>query len=132
MILFEKFGQHQPLNRQSERCARGRRGEPVDAGRPGGRLRHSATARVCVDRAPVGGGWRTTGTSESVIDRTGRQFHRCVLLTEHPSLSGSRTEPTRWERIRNSNALLPCKRPSGGANFSLAKAVIWRISAGIS
>jgi transposase len=22
MIVFEKFGQHQPLNRQTERCAR--------------------------------------------------------------------------------------------------------------
>ena len=38
MILFEKFGQHQPLNRQSERYAReGDRSERVDAGRPGGR-----------------------------------------------------------------------------------------------
>ena len=41
MILFEKFGQHQPLNRQAERYAReGVRVEPVDAGRSGRRLLH--------------------------------------------------------------------------------------------
>jgi transposase len=35
MILFEKFGQHQPLNRQSALSAGGHRSERVDAGRPG-------------------------------------------------------------------------------------------------
>ena len=43
MILFEKFGQHQPLNRQAERYAK--EGLPIslsDLGRPGGRLHRSA------------------------------------------------------------------------------------------
>lgn len=31
MILFEKFAQYQPLNRQSERCPRRHRPQPVDA-----------------------------------------------------------------------------------------------------
>ena len=49
MILFEKFGQHQPLNRQSERYpARGHRSQPVDAGRPGRRLRRRRCSR-CID-----------------------------------------------------------------------------------
>ena len=46
MILFEKYGQHQPLNRQSERYAReGVRLEPVDARRSGRRLRRCCCAR---------------------------------------------------------------------------------------
>jgi transposase len=56
MILFEKFGQHQPLNRQSERYARGRRTEPVDAGRPGGRLRRGAASAARIDRSPCSSG----------------------------------------------------------------------------
>ena len=46
MILFEKFGQHQPLNRQAERYAKeGVPLELVDPGRPGGRrLRGAGTA----------------------------------------------------------------------------------------
>ena len=56
MILFEKFGQHQPLNRQSERYrARGHRSEPVDAGRPGRRLHDGAAAASCADRGPCSG-----------------------------------------------------------------------------
>src|SRR5438067_10847850 len=40
MILFERYGQHQPLNRQSVAlCPRGHRLEPVDIGRPDRRLR---------------------------------------------------------------------------------------------
>jgi transposase len=34
MILFEKFGQHQPLNRQADRYAR--EDVPLRLGRPGG------------------------------------------------------------------------------------------------
>ena len=56
MILFEKFGQHQPLNRQSERYrARGHRSEPVDAGRPGRRLHDGPAATLCTDRATCPG-----------------------------------------------------------------------------
>ena len=56
MILFEKFGQHQPLNRQSERYAsRRHRSQPVDAGRPGRRLRVGPAAALCADRAPRAG-----------------------------------------------------------------------------
>src|SRR5262245_53474262 len=48
MILFEKFGQHQPLNRQSGR----HRSERVDAGRPGWRLHDGPATAACADRAP--------------------------------------------------------------------------------
>ena len=45
MILFEKYGQHQPLNRQAERYAReGVPLEPVDAGRSGWHVLHGAAA----------------------------------------------------------------------------------------
>jgi transposase len=55
MILFEKYGQHQPLNRQSERYAREGIDQRLDPRRPGGGLRCSAApalrahprARVC-------------------------------------------------------------------------------------
>ena len=54
MILFEKYGQHQPLNRQSERYAReGIDLECVDAGRPGGRLRGDAAAARRADPRPT-------------------------------------------------------------------------------
>ena len=46
MILFDKFGQHQPLNRQSERYAReGIELQRVDAGRPGRRLHGARCSR---------------------------------------------------------------------------------------
>src|SRR2546426_1691159 len=53
MILFEKFGQHQPLNRQSERYRR----EGIDLsvsthGRPGWRLHDGPATAACADRAP--------------------------------------------------------------------------------
>ena len=50
MILFEKFGQHQPLNRAGRH-----RSEPVDAGRPGRRLYDGSAATSCADRAPCSG-----------------------------------------------------------------------------
>ena len=57
MILFEKFGQHQPLNRQSERYRReGIDLEPVDIGRPGRRLYDGAATDLCTNRAPRPGG----------------------------------------------------------------------------
>ena len=57
MILFEKFGQHQPLNRQSRAlCARGRRAQPLDARRPGRRLRRRAGAAARPDRRACAGG----------------------------------------------------------------------------
>jgi transposase len=46
MILFEKYGQHQPLNRQSERYRRRRRTQPVDARRSGGWLRGGPAAAL--------------------------------------------------------------------------------------
>jgi len=50
MILFEKFGQHQPLNRQSERYAReGIDPQPLDAGRSGGCLRRGVAPAARVD-----------------------------------------------------------------------------------
>ncbi len=64
MMAFEKFGQHQPLNRQGERYrARGRRPQPVDPGRSGRRPCHrGAGAAPCPDRAACAGGrspaWR--------------------------------------------------------------------------
>ena len=63
MILFEKFGQHQPLNRQRDRYAReGVESQPVDPGRPGGRLHGGAEAAARPDRRPCAGGrtpaWR--------------------------------------------------------------------------
>ena len=52
MIMFEKFGQHQPLNRQAERYAPRRRAvEPVHIGRPGGCLHRGVDAPV---RPPAG------------------------------------------------------------------------------
>ena len=51
MILFEKFGQHQPLNRQSERYAREGIDLPVDTGRPGRRLCGCPAAALSADRA---------------------------------------------------------------------------------
>jgi transposase len=49
-ILFEKFGQHQPLNRQSERYAR--EGVDVDFGGSGGHLRCRLAAPAHIDRMP--------------------------------------------------------------------------------
>jgi transposase len=48
MVPFEKFGRHQPLNRQAERYARGARraDQPVDPGRTGRRLQGSADTFV--------------------------------------------------------------------------------------
>ena len=44
-ILFEKYGQHLPLNRQRDRYAReGVDLSLFDAGRPGGRVRRGAEA----------------------------------------------------------------------------------------
>jgi transposase len=74
MILFEKFGQHQPLNRQSDRYAREgmserlsltinvRSAERVDTGRSGRRLYGSAPTAPRADRGSCSGGraaaWR--------------------------------------------------------------------------
>ena len=71
MILFEKFGQHQPLNRQSERYAReGVDLEPVDARRPGRRLRrgaaiplHALIERACPCRRAAA--WRRQCAAEA-------------------------------------------------------------------
>ena len=63
MILFEKYGQHQPLNRQSERY--GREGidlERLDAGRPSRRLYRLSFARSTgLIRAHVFAGERVHG-----------------------------------------------------------------------
>ena len=57
MILFEKYGQHQPLNRQRDRYAReGDRSQPVDPGRPGGRVHGGVEAPARPDRRPCAGG----------------------------------------------------------------------------
>ena len=56
MMLFEKFGQHQPLNRQAERY--GREGvpfRPIDAGRSGRRLHDRADAAVLPIASPCHG-----------------------------------------------------------------------------
>ena len=54
MILFEKFGQHQPLNRQSERYRpRRHRSERLDAGRSGRCLRDGPAAAPCADRGAM-------------------------------------------------------------------------------
>ena len=56
MILFEKYGQHQPLNRQRDRYAReGVDLSLVDPGRPGGRLHRSAEALARPDCGPCAG-----------------------------------------------------------------------------
>ena len=57
MIVFDKYGQHQPLNRQRDRYAR----EGVDLslsdpGRPGGRLHGGAAAAARPDRGTCAGG----------------------------------------------------------------------------
>lgn len=52
MILFEKFGQHQPLNRQAERYAKEGVEQPFDDGRPGRGLRCCARAGPCADQGP--------------------------------------------------------------------------------
>ncbi|MEJ0047108.1 MAG: IS66 family transposase zinc-finger binding domain-containing protein [Rhodospirillales bacterium] len=54
MILFEKFGQHQPLNRQAERYAReGVPLSPVHPGRSGGCLHRGADAAVRAACGPM-------------------------------------------------------------------------------
>ena len=56
MILFEKYGQHQPLNRQRDRYrARGRRPQPIDPGRPGRRLHGGAAPAARPDRGTCHG-----------------------------------------------------------------------------
>jgi transposase len=56
MVLFEKYGQHQPLNRQAERYAKeGVPISPVDAGRPGWRLHDRADADVPAPANPCAG-----------------------------------------------------------------------------
>ena len=68
MILFEKFGQHQPLNRQAERYAReGVPLEPVDAGRSGRRrLRGAAAAATSCIEAHVLAAERLHGDDTTV------------------------------------------------------------------
>ena len=63
MILFEKFGQHQPLNRQADRYAtRGRAAQPLDARRSGRRRLRRAGAAVAAPRgACVRGGTPARG-----------------------------------------------------------------------
>ena len=63
MIMFEKFGQHQPLNRQAERYALRRRADqPVDHGRRGGIGLRGAGSAAAPGRSPCHGGrtpaWR--------------------------------------------------------------------------
>ncbi|TIW12277.1 MAG: IS66 family transposase, partial [Mesorhizobium sp.] len=48
----EKFAQHQPLNRQSERYARGHRPQPFHTGRSGRSLCRGAQAGAYADRGP--------------------------------------------------------------------------------
>ena len=56
MILFEKYGQHQPLNRQRDSYAReGVDLSLVDPGRPGGRVHGGAAAAARSDRVPCHG-----------------------------------------------------------------------------
>ena len=67
MLVFEKFGQHQPLNRQAERYAReGVPAEPVDARRPGGRLLHGAEPDVRALEAHVLAAERLHGDDTTV------------------------------------------------------------------
>ena len=74
MILFEKFGQHQPLNRQAERlCTRRRADQPVDDGRRRprsgcGRARPGAPA----GRGPCHGGQNDLLTLGDDHDRVPR------------------------------------------------------------
>ena len=57
MILFEKFGQHQPLNRQVERYAlEGRAGQPVHHRRRRGRLLRGVGSAAAAARGPRHGG----------------------------------------------------------------------------
>ena len=67
MILFEKFGQHQPLNRQSRAlCPRRRRAQPFNAGRSGRGLCRRAAAAPCPDRAHVLAAERLHGDDTTV------------------------------------------------------------------
>ncbi len=70
MILFEKFGQHQPLNRQAERYAReGGAAKPVHPGRSGGCLHRGADAAVRAAAGPCDGSrtaaWRRHDNSST-------------------------------------------------------------------
>ena len=57
MVAFEKFGQHQPLNRPGRALrARGRRSQPVHPGRPRRPCHRRAGAAPCPDRAACAGG----------------------------------------------------------------------------
>ena len=66
MILFEKFGQHQPLNRQAERYAR--EGVPLSLSRPTGFAMSASRSRSCwvtARRWPRTGSARSHPTSKS-------------------------------------------------------------------
>ena len=54
-IVFEKYGQHQSLNRQSKRYAREGRAQRLYAGRPGGRVRRGTAPVARVDRCACAG-----------------------------------------------------------------------------
>ena len=56
MIVFEKYGQHQPHPPAGSLRARRCRSQPVDPGRPGGRLHGGAAAAARPDRGACAGG----------------------------------------------------------------------------
>ena len=98
MVMFEKFGTHQPLNRQRDRYAReGRGDQPVDARRPGRRLRRGAATAPLLIEAHVLAAERLHGDDTTV-----------------PVLAKTRTDVGRlWTYVRDD-------RPFGGPAPSAA------------
>ena len=81
MVAFEKFGQHQPLNRLSRALrARGRRAQPVDPGRSRRPCHRRAGAAPCPDRAACAGGRPPARRRhDRAAARPGRHAYRAAL-----------------------------------------------------
>jgi transposase len=91
MLVFEKFGQHQPLNRQAERYARERVPWAIHPGRPGGRLHHGADAAVrsAVDPRDGWNGCIATTPRCRSWPKARRTLHRAwVYVRDHRPFGG--------------------------------------------
>jgi hypothetical protein len=99
MVLFEKFGQHQPLNRQAERYAR-RSGQSVDPGRPGRWLHGGADALV---QAPRG----QCRALSALLCQGPRQFRQFTAALWQPAIVSYQAATLRGRRTRLREAGAP-------------------------
>ena len=131
MILFEKFGQHQPLNRQAERYAK--EGVPLSLSTLADQVGAGCAVLEPILRrieAHVLAAERLHGddTTVPVLAKPRQDRHRAMLGLR------ARRSPVRWHRAAGGDVLLlarPCRRASPGASRQLRwdfpSRRLWRI-----